>query len=376
MTPLRILQTCFSRSWGGLEIQALEVSLQLHRRGHQVWLACCPDSRLFHETAAAGLSATPFNVTGYIHPYLILRLSRFIRRERVNIIHSHLSRDIATLVPAMKLARRTVPLVLSKRVGSYINKKDLLHRFSYAHVRRVLAISDVIHNNVLSTTPIPPDRVITLHDAIDTEHFSLSRADRNRVRKEFRIPEDAILVGFVGRFSPGKGHEEFLRAADLLRKRFPMARFLIAGEASYGEEAYERDIHNLSRDLHLDDIVIFAGFRKDVPDVLSAFDIFAFPSHAESFGVALIEAMAMERPVVSTNCDGVLDIVIDGVTGIFVHPRNAAELADALARLIIDPALRLSMGRAGRRRVETLFDQKAHTAKLEELYRDLVEHPS
>ena len=123
----------------------------------------------------------------------------------------------------------------------------------------------------------------------------------------------------------------------------------------------------------LDDLVTFAGYRKDIPDVMSAFDIFAFPSHAESFGVVLIEAMAMERPVVSTNCDGVLDIVVDGQTGLYVNRRNAHELAEALARLIEDPSLRESMGKAGRCRVVELFDQGKQMERIEEIYLQLLE---
>jgi len=372
MRSLRILQSCFSRSWGGLEIQAMEVSLQLQRNGHRVWLACCAESRLVGEARAAELTTVPFDVKGYFHPTIIWQLSRFINRHQVDIIHSQLSRDISTIVPAMKLVRRHIPLLLSKRVGSYISKRDPLHRFTYANVSRVLAISDVIHRNVLETTPIRADRVLTLHDAIDTGRFSLPRADRHGVRSEFHFGDETTVIGFVGRFSPGKGHEEFLRAANLLRKTYDNLRFLIVGEASYGEEAYETDIRGLSQSLGLEDIVTFTGFRKDIPDVLAAFDIFAFPSHAESFGVALIEAMAMERPVVSTNCDGVLDIVVNGETGLFVNPRSPAELADALARLIADPVLRTSMGKAGRERVELLFDQKKQIEKLEDLYRELV----
>src|SRR4030042_4755305 len=152
----------------------------------------------------------------------------------------------------------------------------------------------------------------------------------------------------VGRFSPGKGHEELLEAARILRGMHPEVRYLVVGEASHGEEHYEKRIHQLARQLGVDDLIVFTGFRRDIPEIMSAFDIFAFPSHAESFGVALIEAMAMERAVVSTNCDGVLDIVVGEETGIYIHPRRASELADALARLIKHPLLRERMGKAGR----------------------------
>ena len=102
--------------------------------------------------------------------------------------------------------------------------------------------------------------------------------------------------------------------------------------------------------------------------MMASFDILAFPSHAESFGVVLIEAMAMEIPVVSTNCDGVVDIVVEGETGIYVRPRAPGELARALIRLIDDPSLRKRYGEAGRRRVLELFDRRGQIDRLEGIY--------
>ncbi len=370
---LNILQTCFSHSWGGLEIQALEVTCKLHERGHRMGLACCRGSRLAQEAQLHDISTIPLDVSGYIHPRIVWQLSRLIKRHNIQIIHCQLSKDIATIVPAMKLSGHRIPIILSKRVGSYVGKKDIFHRLTYAHVSKVMAISEVIHKNVLDTTPMTPDRVMTLHDAIDTDAFSLRRVDRNAVRKEFGFSSDMVVIGLVGRFSPGKGHEEFLEAASILSKKHSHVHFLVVGEASHGEERHAQKIRTLSLTLGLEKVVTFAGYRKDIPEIMAAFDIFAFPSHAESFGVVLIEAMAMERPVVSTNCDGVLDIVVDGKTGIYVHPRNGAELAVALGKLINEPTLRERMGKEGRKRVEELFDQRKQMNRIEEVYFELIE---
>ncbi len=370
--PLKILFSCFSRSWGGLEIQALEEATLLSRAGHQVWMACSRNTRMYDELTRTPLRQLPLTVSGYFHPRAILQLRSLLRRNGIDIIHCQLSKDIATLVPAMKLSGRRIPIVLSKRMGSYVSKRDPFHRFTYAHVSKVLAISDVIHRNVLETTPLGPEHVQTFHHSIDTELFSLASVNRSAIRDEFHFLPHHLVIGFVGRFSPGKGHEEFLSAARILADRYPLARFLIVGEASYGEKDYELQIRQMSHRLGLDDVVTFAGFRKDIPAVMASFDIFTFPSHAESFGAVLIEAMAMERPVVSTNCDGVLDIVVERETGLFVPPRNANELAVQLAHLIDDPLLREAMGKAGRHRVVRHFNQKDHAAKLTQIYRSLL----
>jgi glycosyltransferase involved in cell wall biosynthesis len=372
-TPtLRILQTCFSRSWGGLEIQALEMSRQLARRGHQVWLACCPGSRLQHVAAGEEIRTVAHDVSGYVHPRIAWALGRFIARQSIDIVHCQLSRDISTMVPAVRLSLKQVPLVLSKRVGSYVTKRDPLHRFTYSGVSRVLAISDVIHRNVIDTTPVPPERVITLHDSVDTKLFSPNRIDEKPLRREYNLDDNIVVVGFVGRFSPGKGHEELLAAADILRKQRANVRFLVVGEASYGERQYELKIRSQARSIGLEQTVLFTGFRKDIPEVMSSFDILAFPSHAESFGVVLIEAMAMELPVVSTNCDGVLDIVVNGETGFYVPPRNAPELAARLLQLIDSPETRRRMGKAGRERVLENFDQQKQIDALVEIYNGVL----
>ena len=101
---LNILQTCFSRSWGGLEMQALEVTAQLRKRGHTVWLACNPNSRLLTEATQREIDVFPLDVEGYMHPLLIWRLRNFLREKNIDIIHCQLSKDIATVVPAMRLS--------------------------------------------------------------------------------------------------------------------------------------------------------------------------------------------------------------------------------------------------------------------------------
>lgn len=367
MRTLTILHTCFSPAWGGLEIQALEMARALRARGHRVPLACTIGTRLAHEAASAGLHVLPLGVRGYVHPVAAGRLSAFLWESRTDIVHCQHSRDLATIIPACLLSGRRPPVILSKRMGSYIRKRDPLHRFTLTRVAAVLAVSEVIRRNVIDTTPVPADRVHTLHDAVDASLFAPG-ATEPALRRELGIPAGHPVIGIVGRFSPGKGHEDLLRAVRILLDRGRSMTLLVVGEASYGEEEVGRTLRALAGELGLDDVVRWTGFRTDVPAVMASLDILAFPSHAESFGVVLIEGMAAGRPVVSTNCDGVVDIVVDGETGIFVPPRTPQALADALDRLLGDVDLRTRLGAAGRKRVLERFDRGAATDRLEEVY--------
>ncbi len=354
---------------------ALELSNRLARRGHRVVLSCPPGSRLESEAGALGITTLPLDVSRYLHPGAMSSLRSRISSVEAEIIHCHQSKDIATVVPAMLLSGRRCPIVLSKSMGSSIRKRDPLHRITYRHVSCILAISRAIRDNVIETTPAPPDRVRVLHFPVDTMRFSPSAAARERVREEFGIPQKTTVVGYAARFTPGKGHEDLLESAAILRRRHTDFRLLLVGEPSYGESLYGERIKRLANDLGLKDTVVFTGFRRDVPEVMAAMDIFAFPSHAEAFGMVLIEAMAMELPVVSTNCDGVLDIVVDGETGIYVPPHEPDRCAAALDRLMGDAALRRSMGIAGRKRAVALFDWPEHLRRLESIYTELLPSP-
>ncbi len=356
-------------------MQALEMSASLSARGHRVTLASLPDSRLLRAAANRGIPTLPLAMTGYVHPLLTARLARTIRERSIDLVHAQHSRDIATVVPAMLLSGRRPPVVLSKRVGSLLTKRDPFHRLTYGHVSRVLAVSSVIRTNVIETTPVPPERVTVLHDAVDTRRFNPATVNAHAFRRSLGISDGALVVGCLGRFSPGKGHEELLQAAAVVRDSYPGVRFVIVGEASLGEEAYAESVRDLAAHLHLGDSVIFTGFRPNVPEVMASFDIFAFPSHAEAFGMALIEAMAMQKPVVACSSDGVLDIVRQGVSGVLVPPKNPLALSLAITRLVENADLRTRLAQAARERVVEHFGQERQIDLLEAVYASLVKGP-
>jgi glycosyltransferase involved in cell wall biosynthesis len=238
----------------------------------------------------------------------------------------------------------------------------------YARVDRVIAISEVIHRNVVEMHPIDPAKVVTIHNGIDPGRYRPDAAARARVRAELGYRDEHVVVGIVGRVTPSKGHREFVEMAALLGERFPQVRFLVVGEATRGEEDEGRGIVEAMSTGPMADRIRVTGFRRDVPDLLAAMDVFAFPSHNEAFGLALIEAMAAGLPTVSSDCDGVLDIVVEGQTGLMVAPKDGARLADATARLLEDAALRERMGHAGRERVLAHFTEEQMAAAMDRLY--------
>lgn len=365
---LNILEVCTSRSWGGMEMRVIKTSNEFRENGHSVEILCYPDSDLHREAEKSGFECIALPFANGLHPLLILKLRKAIKKSPYDIIHTQYSRDLRFVVPAIENIAPPVPVVLTKRLGSFVNKKDFIHKYLYSRVNLVTAISNVIKQNVIDTCPVDAGKVEVIYNGIDSAIYKEALVRRDKIRISEGIETEKIIVGMVARYSPGKGHEEFLRAAKIISGLKTNVEFWLVGSASFGEEKYEQEIKTLAKEINLSEDFKFIGFRKDVPDLLAAMDILAVPSHAEAFGNIAIEGMAAGKPVVASNTDGLLDIVENEVSGLQVTPKQPQLLADALLRLIEDETLREKMGAASQKIVEEKFDAQKQYKKLEDKF--------
>ncbi len=344
---------------------------QLLERDINVELICTAESRIHIEANNIGTILYPVKAPGYIHPLATMKTASIIKNGKYDIVHTHASKDLWLLVPALKLSRSKIPLILTKHVGSFIYKTDRMHNYLYKRLNYAIAISSVIKKNLMETTNLGEEKIILHPNGVDVNKFDPSKVSGAKVREEFNVKDDELLIGMVARFSPGKGHEEFIEAAGELNKAYNNLKFIIIGEASRGEDEYEKNIKSLAEKYGLHNL-IFAGFRVDMPEVLAAMDIFVFPSHSEAFGVALVEAMAMEKPSACTNSDGILDICVDNETGLLFEKQNPKDLAEKISRLIDEPELRMKFGKAARKRVLEKFDSEKLMDELVRFYKEII----
>jgi len=175
------------------------------------------------------------------------------------------------------------------------------------------------------------------------------------------------VIGTVGRLVPQKGHRYLIDAMPMILKAVPKARLLIVGRGGL-QAQLEEQVSGLALSRH----VRLAGRRRDIPRLLAAMDVFAFPSLWEGFGIALLEAMTMELPVVASDVDGIPEVVQDRITGILVPPRSSVPLAEALIALLNRQALARAMGKRGKERVLAHFTIDQYWRKLDELYQSLL----
>ena len=206
-------------------------------------------------------------------------------------------------------------------------------------------------------------RACVVHDGV--------RGDAAPTRREIR--RNRLVVGIVGRISPWKGQDVFLKAAAIVRKQFPDTVFRVIGAPLFGERNYESQLFDLCRELDLAANVEFTGFIENVAEAIEDLDILVHASTLpEPFGQVIIEGMAACKPVVATSGGGVPEIVVDGVTGLLIPMKDVQAMADAIQRLIASPRDRQTMGENGRLRVDEHFLMKGAARKIERIYDNLL----
>jgi glycosyltransferase involved in cell wall biosynthesis len=234
---------------------------------------------------------------------------------------------------------------------------------------RVVACSDAVKRYVVECYGLPAGKVVTLRNAIVVPALRADDAARARLRADLGAGPTDRLIGTLGRLEePKKGLSVFLRAASLVAHQCKEARFVLVGEGPA-----RRDLERQAAREGMAGLTVFGGERRDVTDLLSAYDLFVQPSNWEGFGLTVLEAMAAGRPVVATRVGGIPEIVRDGRDGILVPPGAASRLADGILKVLGDRDLGARLGRSGRERVEASFGIDGLVRDTAALYHELLQ---
>ena len=214
----------------------------------------------------------------------------------------------------------------------------------------------VIANSEATVSHLPcREKVTVIYNGIELERYD-PEMDSQPFREHYGIPRQAPVVGMVGRLRPWKGQDRFLRVLARVRKEVPEVWGIVVGGTPLGEgEAYPEQLRRLACSLGLENGLIFTGHLEDVRPALAAMDVFVHPGDPEPFGLVNVEAMAMGKPVVAFAHGALPEIVVDGETGLLVHPEDENAMAQAILALLQDPALRYRMGASGRERALSCF---------------------
>jgi glycosyltransferase involved in cell wall biosynthesis len=294
---------------------------------------------------------------------LFLRLVRFLRRERIDILHAFDFYTSVFAVPAGRIAG--VPVVLASRrelldLRSPLQQRAI--RLACWFATGVVANSRAAGQDIFGPRVEGSRRVDILPNCINLDDFKPDTSCGD-IRDSLGIARDAFVIGALGNLRPEKDFSTFLRAARVIHESVASAVFLIVGE---GPE--RTNLERLVGQLNLSGTVHFLGERPDVANVLSDVDVLVMSSITESFPNAILEGMAIGKPIVATNVGGVPDLVEEGCTGFLVPPHDPTSIAERILRLWSNSTLRASMGEEGRNRVARKFTVGRVVEQLEAIY--------
>lgn len=379
MKAIKVLYLIGTLDVGGAERHVVEVVRRLDKTVFQPSVCTLSPGRALkpqveaagvrvHVVDFRGLKRGPFKAIAVANRFFAL--VRFLRRERFDIVHGYLFHAYVLGAFAGRLAR--VPVIIaSRRSLSYFKRGKPLYliveRLANRMTDLLIPNSEAVRRDVLEHENVRPEKIVVIHNGIDPAPYALSGAGAN-IRSEFGISAASPVVGLIANFIHYKGHLDFLEAAARVRAEFSGAKFLFVGDGPL-----RSDIERRIAESGLNEHVVLAGTRQDVPDLLGAMDISVLPSHEEGFSNTILESMAAGKPVVATSVGGNPEAVEDGVTGFLVPPRDPAALAAAVLELLRNPGRAREMGRAGRDRVEREFRTDQMIERLEAVYTRLMD---
>jgi glycosyltransferase involved in cell wall biosynthesis len=371
MTPAHVVFSIDTMSVGGTEMNAVRTAERLDRDRFRLTVVTLRgDGPLADRYAQLGIPVVRFpiyNLYGWDTVRQGRRLARFLRDERVSVVHCH--DQYSNVFSTLSARAAGVPVVIaSKRWLHSPARYRISNGIGFRAATRVLANSDAVASSLRSEDFLGERRIVVVPNFVDEQAFDRATPMQlDTWRRELNLEPDALVVGIVASLLPIKDHASLLRAIGMLAPRWPNLRLVIVGQGPEREA-----LEALATEIGIGAIVRFAGLRPQVPSFHYLFDVSVLCSVSEGFPNSLVEAMAAERPIVATDVGGVRDAVRDGETGLLVPPGSPTELANAIESLLGDPALRQAMGMAGSRIARERFHARVVIASLQDLYDRLL----
>jgi glycosyltransferase involved in cell wall biosynthesis len=373
---LKILQISSAHSFGGGEKHLVDLTKGLIERGHDVCVALRPHSPLIERLEGINVFTVPLR-----NSFDILsasQLKKIIRDNEIEIVHAHLGRDY----PLASFAARNTKakLIITRHVLFSLNR---LHRFTLSNVTRVIAVSKAVEKNLLEQKIFPQEKICVVHNGINTDR----KGEREKGRKGEEAKNTLVspspllpfspspllpfsTVGTVGELNQLKGHEEFIRAAALLVKKFDNIQFVIVGKDNSKKKENAKRFEKLCEDLNIKERVKFIDWIEPLKDFLSSLDVFVSASRSESFGLAILEAMNCGVPVVATKTEGACEIIENEKTGLLVEVGDVEAISDTVESLLNDELKRKAFSDAARRVVRERFSLGKMIDETEKVYQE------
>ena len=350
---------------GGLDLGGAEVLVRdLHKKWDKPF-----ESHIMYHTDGKLLNGADEKSKKFTFNKLklstIRALRAYIRHNEIDIIHVHSVVNPLKLIPALVFSK--VKTVFSVH-GYSLNSRKFTKWIAFSFFDSVLFVSNTLKNAYIGNSASSKDKFRVLHNGIESAKFNIKS---DRFRSELSIPINRMLMGFVGNFNTVRDQLTVCKALKLLKENGIDFTFLFVG-AAHIQKLYD-ECFNYCKEQGLLENVKFLGSRNDVPEILSSLDLFVYSSNHDTFGIAVVEAMMSETPVVVNDLNVFTEITDGGRYACLYKSKDEADLAREIEKLIQNPDERKSLGLKGKKWAEDNFSIEAHIDQLNELYSDLLQ---
>lgn len=307
-----------------------------------------------------------------------IKLARIIKKENIGLIHSHVPLA-GTVLSRIAGLLAGIPVInhahLCDNFNRYIFLKNLQFFLNWMTSRlfcaKVIAVSEGVKKQIVGQG-VAPDKVAVVYNGFDIIDEKDLTEDYTRLRSQLGIRAGYKIVGEVGRLCESKGQEILIKAAKEVIREFPETVFIFVGEDLVSAGRYKEKLESLAYELGLDTRVIFTGYRSDILELMSLFDIFVLPSTVEGFSLVILEAMAAKKPVIATPAGGNAELVIQEETGTIVPMQDSSALADAIIYHLKNPGISAAMGEKGYERLRENFSSREMLNKIMCIYDEIL----
>ncbi|MFC1548565.1 glycosyltransferase family 4 protein [Candidatus Omnitrophota bacterium] len=363
-----------SEIFGGGQISLIELLSRLDRSRFEPMVLCPGEGGLSEKVKALNIPAlfwempTARTINLFKTAEKVRELRSIILENNVDIIHANGSR--AQFYSSLAVKGTGAKLIWHVREST--PDRWLYDWFIGNSARRIICVSQGAKEKRFGHFPSLDPKLRVVYNGVDTQRFKKDPGSRRSVREDLGVGDDDILLGHIGLLTRQKGHQILLKAISILAGNNPNIKLLIMGKTI--DVAYVKRLTTMTKQLGLDDNIIFSEPREDVEATLSALDIFILPSEREGFSRALIEAMSSSLPIIASDVEGNNEAIIHEETGFLVPYGDVYLLAEDIQKLLKDRNMSEKMGQNARKRVEKRFNIETHVSAIQELYEEIFKN--
>lgn len=346
-------------------MSSVKMTRLFQQKGYPSFEICEPESPIHKALGEQGLIAKTVRSSKYFAPSTTLQIRRWVKENNVRALFLHHMKDIWLVTPALYGMPEVKLFGFARMFFKDVNKKDFLHAHMYGRLNKMIALSHIQKEYLQRCLPVDDAHFTVIPNGVDTERFQ-PRPRREDIRESWGIKQEHTLFGLIGRLDKQKGSLEFVEAAAEVIERSPLARFVLVGGNTLGEGDFDQLVRRRLRELSLEGKVVLTDFRKDIPEVMNALDVFVMPSYEENFANVLLEALASGLPTISTNSGGTPEILDKGITGLLCDPQSSSALAEAMIKAL-NPDIAADLAKRARAKAESEYDMRRVFERIEAL---------